>query len=1576
MAGVLAAALAGGGLVAGATPASAEPDNRAGYVQPDVPRALDVGLLPAIGDRRFSTVETPARDDAGRTFVYVEGASAAEAVEDAGGEVLQTSGNRVRAAVPGTNLVTLAKQDGVSSVRQPDRAFPLAVTSEGVETSGAGAWKRSGKTGAGAKVGVVDIGFDGLADAQAAGEVPANATLHPADCPAENGSSHGTAVTEIVHDMAPGATLFLACAPDSMTFASAVDWMIAQDVDVVAGAVGFPNTGRGDGTGIAGSPAAAVRKARDAGILWVAGAGNQAQLHWGGAAADANADGYVEVGGAAQGNGFTIPAGGTSTVSLRWDAWPTTRQDLDLVVMSVNRRPTGPGDAAIVAQSTNPQADAAEALPPTEQVTLENKTGGAQTYWIYTAARASYPQTKADVFVMGDAMSLSYPVAAGSLLEPATSPYAMAVGASQTGSGAVDAYSSRGPTVDGRTKPDITGPAGVSTYTFGPAPTMAGTSSAAAHVAGAAALLKGANGALDAAALQSLLEARTSPSRYDSDWGHGLLALGAPDTPQTPQTGGFTPVQPIRILKDAPLAAGEVRTLSSTAPAGATAVVLNVTAWGSTTATRIEVYRDADTASGLPTIDLAAGDKRTAMAIVPLSAARTVTIRSDAGAATVNVDLQGYFSPAGAGTYFTPNAPVRLLDTHTATGGHKRPFGAAEEYALQVRGVAGVPDNATSVLLDVTLSENSEDTYVQLYPQLLPDAANVEAGPVSNSVRGNLAVTGIGDDGRIRIRNARGNTALAIDLIGWFAPGTGARYVPLPRTAKVLDTRTGTGAPIGALGQGATTTVSLSGVAGVPRDVAAPVLAVSATGDGAGAVTARPAGKALPWTTGLQGLRPARTTTGTLLPRADGAGAVELRTDAGTTEIVAGVSGYFVGGAAVADPAGSCAVGPEPGFTALYDGRSPLSAEWRAAGSGATKTEANCELTSAPNNSLQWFSARALPAAYTLRLDYRASGAGADAGVMIGSASPLTGSLTEGGGYEVQIKPDGVGTTATGAIESTQAPATGAEKPAGQWNAMEITVNGKRVTVRLNGTVVNDFVATADTRLLDPGFVGLQGSSTTAPVSFRNVRVRVDRAATRFGEIRTAADTCIDVINATRAAGTQFQAIVCKANDAQLFTLPGDGTLRIFGLCVDANGPVRNGANRSPHTATCTGAATQQWQYRADRTLYNAANNVCLDSPTSPVSGSMALWTNGCHGASNQQWKLPTGRAAFGPLVKNGYSNLCLDILNETAAVDAQVQMVNCKRDIGAQQFTLPGDGTLRIYGFCVDQNGPVRSGTDKWLKLSVCTGAASQQWVVRPGDELYNPASNSCMDYAVGSGIRVSSWTCNTTYNQWFAMPWSGVDGTLTKGAPATPVASWAMDENNGTTLADGSGNGRPAALTSGTWTTGHTGAAVEFNGTGTVASTARTALQTNRSYSVSAWAKINPTTGTRTIVSQDGSGRNPFSLSANANTPEWQFLVTQTSASTYTKVSAGAGSMVANRWTHLVGVYDAEAGEIRLYVDGELKGATDVAPLWLAGGNSVVGRGWYDGKATDWFPGAIDDVRLYQGVLTQQEITALSRV
>ncbi|MFI6076922.1 ricin-type beta-trefoil lectin domain protein [Actinoplanes sp. NPDC051343] len=1589
---MLAAALAVVGLSA---PASADPAPRNGdYLQPDVPRSLDVGLLPATGDKRFvhpkAKPALPARDKAGRTFVYVEGTSAAAAkaaVRDAGGQVLQTNGKRVRAAVAGAKLATLAKESGVSAVRQPDRAFPLAVTSEGVESSGADAWIRAGRTGAGVKVGIVDVGFEGLSDAQDAGELPAGVTLHGDDCPAENGSSHGTAVAEIVHDMAPGADLYLACAPDSMTFASAVQWLTSQHVQIINAAIGFPSTGRGDGSGPDGSPAAVVKQARQAGILWVSAAGNQAQLHWSGPAADANNDGYVEANGTAVGNGFNLPPSGTATVSLRWDAWPTTRQDLDLMVLSSNHVPTGPSDPAIVAQSTNAQATAPSPLPPTEQVTIENTTGGSQTYWIYVAAKASYPTTKADVFVMGDATSLSYPVAAGSVLEPATSPYAMAVGASAIGSGRVDAYSSQGPTVDGRTKPDIVGQSGVSTFTYGPAPTMAGTSPASAHVAGAAALLEGANSDLDAGQVEAMLEGRTSPSKFDNQWGHGLLALGSAGTTQPASASGFTPLQePQRLidtssstsLHPSNFGAGEVYTLPVTGlPTDATAVAVNLTAW-SANRTHVDLYRDVDTYGGVSTVELQPNEKRTSMAIVPLSAARTIAIRNDAGSAGLNVDLLGYFSPTSSGTYFPADAPRRVLDTHTAVGGHNAPFGAGETYALPVRGVAGVPSDATAVLVDVGLTEASAATYLQVFPQVAPArTGTLETDP--NGVRSNLAVTGIGDDGAIRIHNQTGTAAVTVDLLGWFAPGSGAKYVPLARATKVLDTRTGTGGPIGPIGQAANVPLSVSDVAGVPRNITAPVLAVAAGGDGNSSLSAGPAERGWSGLADVQGLQPQSTVAETIVPRAGDSGTIRIRNEAGATDLTAAVTGYFVGGAPLAEQTGSCAIDAEAGFTPIFDGRSPQSSEWRQAGTAGPINTGNCELSSSPNDSFLWYSAEDLPAEYTLRLDYKTTSDSSDSGILLGFGAPPSGSIAAAGGKEVQIKPNGSTITASGAIYGTQEPSAQAEKPAGQWNAAEVTVSGKRITVKINDVVVNDFVVTSADQLKDPGYIGLQGSVAGDLVTFRDVRVRADKPSARYGTITGNGGQCVDVYNAGHASATALQSIPCRdGDDAQFFTLPGDGTLRVFGLCVDATGPARSGTYLFVQTYTCNGAPSQQWVPRADGTLYSATRNACLDAP---ATGTLHLYTFTCTATSNQLWQMPATQARFGPVFASAFPGLCVDVVNQQAAAGASVQDASCKDDIGSQQWTVPGDGTLRIYGFCLDENGPIRASSDRWLQLSACNGSATEQWSVRPGEGLYNPATNRCVDgfNIAAAGGRLEAYPCNGKVNQEYSIPALGLGAGMDRSAAAHLVASYAMNENNGTITADGTAGARTQTLTGGpTWATGHEGSSLSFNGTSAYTTTPRTTLQTNRSYSISAWAMVtsSPAGSSRAIVAQDATGRTPFVLMSYAAGNEWEFAVTQASASTaYTRIGAGSGSLVLNRWTHLVGVYDAEAGQARLYVDGVLKNTVHVEGLWLASGATVIGRTWWSGGPDDFFAGQIDDVQLYQGVLTQDQIIGLSR-
>ena len=89
---------------------------------------------------------------------------------------------------------------------------------------------------------------------------------------------------------------------------------------------------------------------------------------------------------------------------------------------------------------------------------------------------------------------LQYAVAAGSVVDPATSGAALAVGALCWQSGQLEPYSSQGPTIDGRMKPDLVGHDSVSSATYGPfigCPSgFAGTSASSPEVAGAAALVE------------------------------------------------------------------------------------------------------------------------------------------------------------------------------------------------------------------------------------------------------------------------------------------------------------------------------------------------------------------------------------------------------------------------------------------------------------------------------------------------------------------------------------------------------------------------------------------------------------------------------------------------------------------------------------------------------------------------------------------------------------------------------------------------------------------------------------------------------------------------------------------------------------------------------------------------------------------------------------------------------------------------------------------------------------------------------------------------------------------------------
>ena len=213
----------------------------------------------------------------------------------------------------------------------------------------------------------------------------------------------------------------------------------------------------------------------------------------------------------------------------------------------------------------------------------------------------------------------------------------------------------------------------------------------------------------------------------------------------------------------------------------------------------------------------------------------------------------------------------------------------------------------------------------------------------------------------------------------------------------------------------------------------------------------------------------------------------------------------------------------------------------------------------------------------------------------------------------------------------------------------------------------------------------------------------------------------------------------------------------------------------------------------------------------------------------------------------------------------------------------------------------------------------------------------------------------------------------------PATLVGHWKLDETSGTVAADASGGNRPATLSGGTtWEPGWDDGALTVNGTTGSAGTAAPVLRTDQSFTVSAWVRFTGATEWRnyTAVAQDGARNSGFLLQYATGSDRWCF------AMPVADDGSGDGYVTAmstvapapDTWTHLAGVYDASAGQLRLYVDGVLVALTAKPASWHAAGGLQIGRAKWAGYIGDWWAGGVDDVRAYQGALGDEQIQQLA--
>ena len=658
-----------------------------------------------------------------------------------GGDVTgEVPGALVQAMVPAAAADAIANLRSVTDVRSPRRAghvpsdravfqrvgarlrtqvatgFGGTKGSE-VESTGAYEWQLGGNLGAGVKVGIVDY-FDfnpAIWTVDRQGAVPDAAhqfcldtSTLPTLCTGTqitgNTNIHGSAVAEIVKDMAPGAGLYLASVGTTADLQAAINWFAANGVHIVTRSLGAAFDGPGDGTGPLD---AIVDSAVAQGITWFNSAGNDGvDVDGLGSYIRRSVPSSLAAGSYMNWNDGRIlnhPVGPTvssdtwlQVVSLpgakecwffdgvRWaNDWgqPTpTDYSVEVYVPTTTANPhDNPASATLIATFDDVQAGGVPMEAADQQICPNNSLSATYQTAASVPAAVSYIRVRLNpastVGVNPDTMEIgiagagaSFETDYGDTQFSASHPVADSFNPGLVAVGAVDPppsapaytpnaiadYSSRGPTNrPGLIKPDLSAPSGFASETYGG--TFSGTSSASPTAAGAAALVLSAGLAAPGVPLATIMKSFTTPlgvAPPNNVYGAGLLKL-----PLRPSR--FVPIETVPRILDTrpashvgpvglvgPYARNAVINVDVRTPLGGmpmTAVALNVTSVNSIAPGFLNVFPYLGSPFSTSTLNITyPGLPRPNFAIVPVNNG-IISVALQAGGDVI-LDVEGYFT--------------------------------------------------------------------------------------------------------------------------------------------------------------------------------------------------------------------------------------------------------------------------------------------------------------------------------------------------------------------------------------------------------------------------------------------------------------------------------------------------------------------------------------------------------------------------------------------------------------------------------------------------------------------------------------------------------------------------------------------------------------------------------------------------------------------------------------------------------------------------------------------------------------------------------------------------------------------
>ncbi len=206
----------------------------------------------------------------------------------------------------------------------------------------------------------------------------------------------------------------------------------------------------------------------------------------------------------------------------------------------------------------------------------------------------------------------------------------------------------------------------------------------------------------------------------------------------------------------------------------------------------------------------------------------------------------------------------------------------------------------------------------------------------------------------------------------------------------------------------------------------------------------------------------------------------------------------------------------------------------------------------------------------------------------------------------------------------------------------------------------------------------------------------------------------------------------------------------------------------------------------------------------------------------------------------------------------------------------------------------------------------------------------------------------------------------------PVQPVATglvayYTFDEGSGTTAKDTSGKGNNGTIAGGTsWVAGTKGGALQLSGSGyVVIDGVAKSMPADNNFTVGAWIKTTTTSQGYVIASNDNASGHDFTLGTATN---GNLFVQANTAHNYPP------KINDNQW-HLI-TYVRDGTTAYLYTDGVLVGTETPSGNPATQVRWSIGQEWdgATGPASDFYTGAVDDVRIYARPLSASEVAGLA--